>query len=112
MLCEVICFLSLCYLKYYKGNYVRTQDKSGLITDYFHLDSVNNIKTGDSIVAGDNIGNASNTGATTGPHLHIDQYTTTKPSDYDSNPEKYLEKSYDRGKTHVYFTDPQEYKGQ
>lgn len=76
------------------------------------MDSVNNIKAGDTIVAGENIGNTGNTGASTGAHLHIDQYTEKQPDDYESNPEKYLKKSYEGGKTYVYFTDPQEYKGQ
>ena len=92
-----------------KGNYVRTQDDSGVITDYYHLDSVNDIKVGDNLKVGDELGKAGNTGASTGPHLHMDQYTTTKPSDYDSNPQKYLAKSYDGGNTYVYFMNPPDY---
>ena len=73
------------------------------------MDSVNDIKVGDNLKVGDELGKAGNTGASTGPHLHMDQYTTTKPSDYDSNPQKYLAKSYDGGNTYVYFMNPPDY---
>ncbi len=92
-----------------KGNWVRIKDSKGWNTDYYHLDSVD-VKVGDNIRKGQAIGKAGNTGGTTGAHLHVDQWTEKKPVDYEEDPEKYLKKSYDEGKSNIYFKDPDDYK--
>lgn len=88
-----------------KGNWVRVLSPDGGLVDYYHLSDVS-VKKGDSVVAGTLVGSAGNTGASTGPHLHTDKYFITKPSDYDSNPDKYLKKTYDNGQSYVYFINP------
>lgn len=52
------------------GKYIIIQGTNGYWTNYQHL-SVINVKEGDTVTAGQNIGVSGNTGNTTGPHLHF-----------------------------------------
>lgn len=56
------------------GNYVKIQDGSGNIHYYGHLSSID-VKTGDSVIAGQHIASSGNTGKSTGPHLHYEVRT-------------------------------------
>jgi len=58
------------------GKYVRTKDKQGVRTDYFHLSDTSQVKKNDTINVGDTIGLGGSTGtASTGPHVHIAEST-------------------------------------
>jgi murein DD-endopeptidase MepM/ murein hydrolase activator NlpD len=52
------------------GNRIRIKHGNGYKTVYAHLDSTA-VSRGDTVSAGDLIGYAGNTGASTGPHLHL-----------------------------------------
>ena len=91
-----------------KGNWVRIQMEDGWIRDYYHFDSIS-VDVGDKVISGTRLGIAGNTGASTNPHLHIDEYSAMKPNDYSINSEKYLKKSFDNGLSYVYFRNPGDY---
>jgi murein DD-endopeptidase MepM/ murein hydrolase activator NlpD len=58
------------------GNMIRIQHTYGIISEYFHADSlVNNIHVGSTVKRGQKIGEIGNTGILcTGPHLHLGLY--------------------------------------
>ena len=55
---------------YYAGKSVYVDSGGGVISHYFHLDSIA-VSEGDVIPAGKTIGKSGNTGRSTGPHLHF-----------------------------------------
>lgn len=81
----------------------------GWYRDYYHL-SYTGLQNGDILKEGSFIGFAGSTGISTAPHLHIDEFSYKQPSDYNTNPNNYLKKSYDGGNTYIYFRDPKDYQ--
>lgn len=64
------------------NNLVRITHPDGFSTEYLHMnDSQILVKTGDSVVAGQEIGTVGNTGFSSGPHLHfqVDLGSSTLP---------------------------------
>ena len=66
------------------GNMVKIESPEGHVTKYFHLfqlppDSL--IKTGQTVSAGDQIGEVGSTGKSTGPHLHFELWDGSSPVD-------------------------------
>ena len=55
---------------YYEGNFVVLDHGQGLLTLYMHLSTIN-VKEGDQVNRGQEIGLSGGTGRTTGPHLHV-----------------------------------------
>ena len=55
---------------YYAGESVYVDSGGGVISHYFHLDSIA-VNEGDVISPGKTIGKSGNTGRSTGPHLHF-----------------------------------------
>ncbi len=55
---------------YYAGKSVYVDSGGGVISHYFHLDSIA-VSEGDVISPGKTIGKSGNTGRSTGPHLHF-----------------------------------------
>ena len=55
---------------FYPGNAVFIDHGDGLISMYFHLDSIG-VKTGQEVKKGDAIGTVGSNGRSTGPHLHL-----------------------------------------
>jgi murein DD-endopeptidase MepM/ murein hydrolase activator NlpD len=55
---------------YYEGNCVVIDHGQGLLTLYFHLSELN-VKEGDVVKRGQEIGLSGGTGRATGPHLHV-----------------------------------------
>lgn len=53
------------------GNHVEIDVGGGVVITYSHL-SVNKVKVGDKVSAGEHIGDVGMTGNTTGPHLHFE----------------------------------------
>ena len=53
------------------GNYIVVQDANGNQTVYGHLSSIG-VSQGQTVSRGDVIGSTGNTGAYTGPHLHLE----------------------------------------
>ena len=53
------------------GNMLEIDHGNGLLTRYAHL-SKRNVKTGDVVLSGSQIGQVGNTGRSTGPHLHFE----------------------------------------
>ena len=92
-----------------KGNWVRLDIGNGWQRDYYHL-SYTNLKVGDKVSVDTYIGSAGNTGASTNPHLHIDEFSYSKPSDYDETLKTYLAKSYNGGISYVYFRNPEDHR--
>ncbi len=60
------------------GNMVVISHGDGKQTLYAHLSKVT-VNVGDSVDAGDQIGNVGSTGKSTGPHLHIEYHGMTNP---------------------------------
>ena len=54
-----------------EGNYVIVRVSEATLYRYNHLDSVA-VKTGDTVKAGDKLGEVGSTGLSTGPHLHVE----------------------------------------
>lgn len=72
------------------GNYVKIQHNSRFHSLYAHLDSVN-VRTGQQILAGEQIGIGGETGDVTGPHLHLEIYDNEHTeSDKRVNPLAYI----------------------
>lgn len=69
------------------GNYIILEHEGELTTFYGHL-SENNVKAGDSVKAGDVIGQVGSTGYSTGPHLHFEVKLQGETQD----PELYMKK--------------------
>lgn len=55
---------------YFSGNVVYLGHGAGLVTAYMHLSRID-VKQGDALRAGDQLGLAGATGRVTGPHLHL-----------------------------------------
>lgn len=58
---------------YYNGNTVFLDHGQGLISGYFHMTSID-VKAGQRVAQGDQIGTVGETGRVTGPHLHWNVY--------------------------------------
>lgn len=73
------------------GNHVIVKHADGMYTLYAHL-SANTVSAGQSVSAGQMIGNVGSTGNSNGPHLHFE--VRTDPKNFNSgiflNPVKYL----------------------
>ena len=73
------------------GHYVNVKNEDGWETKYFHMISQSPKKVGDIVKAGDLIGYVGSTGASTGPHLHIELWkggTSYDPVSYIKTIEK------------------------
>lgn len=55
---------------FFSGNSVYIDHGNGLLTEYFHLKSIN-VKQNQTVTKGQKIGEVGETGRTTGPHLHF-----------------------------------------
>lgn len=65
------------------GNYVTIRTADGRYYRFLHMDRIEpDLRRGDKIRQGQKIGYVGNTGRSTGAHLHIDTYTTTRPDGY------------------------------
>ncbi len=53
------------------GNYVVIENDNGVQAKYAHCDSIS-VTNGQSVIKGDVIATAGNTGSSTGPHLHFE----------------------------------------
>lgn len=69
------------------GNYIQIEHKDGLSSFYAHLNMIE-VKKGDVVKKGEEIGKSGNTGIGTGPHLHFG----VKKNGKSDNPTKYLPK--------------------
>ncbi|HCG9111943.1 peptidoglycan DD-metalloendopeptidase family protein [Vibrio parahaemolyticus] len=65
----------------FAGNYINIRHTNGSISRYLHL-SRSNVRKGDNVVKGQEIGRSGNTGRTTGPHLHLELFVDGAPVDY------------------------------
>ena len=54
-----------------EGNYVIVRVSETTLYRYNHLDSAS-VKAGDTVKAGDKLGEVGSTGLSTGPHLHVE----------------------------------------
>lgn len=57
------------------GNYVAVKHSGGVYTLYAHL-STTSVSVGQSVAAGDQVGNVGSTGNSSGPHLHFEVRTS------------------------------------
>ncbi|MBD2700214.1 M23 family metallopeptidase [Spirosoma sp. BT702] len=55
---------------FFSGNSIYIDHGNGLISEYFHLKSLN-VKVNETVTKGQKIGTVGETGRTTGPHLHL-----------------------------------------
>ncbi len=62
------------------GNLIKIQHSNGYITYYAHLSAIN-VKTGETVVQGQQIGKIGSTGNSTGPHLHFELRINGTPVD-------------------------------
>ena len=74
-----------------RGNFLELRHSDGSETRYFHLQNRPELSQGDSVSAGDRIGNVGSTGRVTGPHLHYEIWKDGKPLD----PRRYSVKNRD-----------------
>jgi RHS repeat-associated protein len=85
------------------GNIIRIQSGDYVIS-YMHLDKIL-VKVGDKIKIGQLLAEAGKTGsASTGAHLHTDQYSETKPIDLTGD--QIIERKKDN-KTYRYYVEPE-----
>ncbi|MDR0843143.1 MAG: peptidoglycan DD-metalloendopeptidase family protein [Acidobacteriota bacterium] len=61
------------------GNTVLVEHGDGLRTRYGHLSSID-VKVGDTVTSGGNLGTVGSTGRSTGPHLHFEVIRMGKPA--------------------------------
>ncbi|KLN63043.1 MULTISPECIES: peptidoglycan DD-metalloendopeptidase family protein [Vibrio] len=89
----------------FAGHYINIQHADGAISRYLHL-SQRNVRAGDKITQGQQIGRSGNSGRTTGPHLHIElvlngrhvdfeHYTSSTPRSM-GDPKKLISAQLDR----------------
>jgi hypothetical protein len=62
------------------GNYVVVDHGGGVKSKYFHLDEIN-VKEGQDLKAGQQLGTVGNTGMSTGPHLHFEVHVNGQAVD-------------------------------
>ncbi len=62
------------------GNYVVVDHGGGVKSKYFHLNEIN-VKEGQELKAGQQLGTVGNTGMSTGPHLHFEVHVNGQPVD-------------------------------
>ncbi|MBC7765580.1 MAG: peptidoglycan DD-metalloendopeptidase family protein, partial [Hyphomonadaceae bacterium] len=67
------------------GRLIKINHENGFVTYYAHLSSID-VKQGQRVIKGQNIGKVGNSGNSTGPHLHFEVRKDGTPVD----PEKYL----------------------
>ena len=59
------------------GNHVKIKDENGITIIYAHMTDVD-VKEGDFVQKGQRIGTLGSSGSSTGPHLHLELWTTDK----------------------------------
>ena len=62
------------------GNLVEIDHGNGIVTRYAHLRKIS-VKKGESLIAGEKVGEVGSTGASTGPHLHWEVRVLDKARD-------------------------------
>ncbi len=88
------------------GNFVHIKINKNTYISYNHLNKVL-VKKGEFVTSGDIIALSGNTGASTGPHLHLSLFTKDNPKDilpmvkYDYT-EGFLKEFEDRGEPFIY----------
>lgn len=62
------------------GNFIKLKHKNGIETYYGHCSKIE-VKTGDNVKKGEEIGKVGSTGNSTGPHLHFEVRINGEPKD-------------------------------
>lgn len=72
--------VALSGLMYYEGNMIILDHGNGIFTYYMHMLS-RNVKMGDEVIAGQQIGKVGSTGMSTGSHLHVSFFLNKEHAD-------------------------------